>query len=534
MREPETAAVNYMPMYGRPTAHQRYNHHQAQHQTARPAMALPFQSATGQMMSDRGYSRGPLISNEEAESQQVSPIILMLNIPYKDQTPAAAHMMLMGSNQAQSFAHPAIESSIQPILMPYAATSTPARPNPFYKQREPVYTSPFAHHKNHNHNTNYYQPAPQPPHRHPTERYYTPAAHHPYNMMQSMNRAVPQASLAQRYNHRLTNTIEVPIEIHHQVNPSSAVSNQPQAQIIVQPQLEAQSQPNESNDQDQSGENEHHMVVFYSDADNVNHSEENPAANPPAVDQQQQQQQQQQAVFVKEKSKQINNDLEKANQISKMLLLHFVGDSNPNSPSQNQSPVEVAAEQQQQAPPSPPQNIKPFLVSSQQEQPEKAQPAASKLEEMIIPNKPIVNQNSNKPNKPEMIKNEETSSNDQMNRDEMMFEKSDALLNNPNESETEQPASLAHFAQVIRQQLHVIDQQQNQQQEQQRSTIQPQPPTAASIPEQSAIQSSINQNFQLPSRKDQIENSNKETEKPQESVQSPPAFMLVHDGELEN
>jgi len=481
MREQESPMHPMMPMYGRPM-HPPHKHHQGRQ------MALPYQPA--QYMGDRGFSRGPL--NEEAESQQIHPIILMLNIPYgkEQQAPAAANhqFMIMGANGPQSFAHPAIETSIQPILMPSRQNQ-----NPYYKsqRQEPTYSSPFVH-KNphhHHHHQNYYSQ-----NQHQTEGYYPAVSHNPYNM-QHMNRPAAQRP---PYN-RIPNAIELPIEIHHQVAPSSA-PNQAQAQIIVQPQIEAQSQPNESNDQDQSGENEHHMVVFY-DADNVNHSEENGNSpnQPPIETQQQQSQQPQQAVFVKE-SKQINNDLEKANQISKMLLLHFV-----NPQQQNQSPVENAAPEQQQAP----QNMmKPFLINQQEPQ-EKPQLVNSKLEEMTLPvaNKPQIAINQNKP---EIKSEEETApSNDQ--RDEQ-FEKSDAQ-NNPSESETEQ----SPLAQFVRHQLHVIDRQQEQR------PIQPQQPT--SNPPQ-LIQ---------PVRKEiQIENSNKETEKTQESIQSPAFAMLVREENDEN
>jgi len=505
MREPEPAA-SYMrepaamsSMYGRPM--HKHHHHQT-----RPFQQPPF-------VSERGYSRGPLITNEEAESQQMHPIILMF----------------MGQSQAQpSFAHPAME---QPVLMPYAATP---RQNPYMKfaSGHPVERSPpresavsapppagfnsrFAHHpKSH---SNYY-PQPSNPHHHASSNeavYYAP---HQY--MQP-----PMRSQAARYNPHITNTIEVPIEIH---TPSVSSANQAQTQIIVQPEIHPQ--PNESNDQ--SGENEQHMVVFYSDADNINHPEE-PNAN--SVNNAQPQMVEK-PVFIKENKPIINNDAEKANQITKMLLLHFVNPNDPNAqnvpnqqlPLENSQAEQLPPTQQQpppqQMPQQPPQNImmKPFLMN-QQDQPEKN----SKLggEEMIVPAKPVMMMNQNKPpnKQPQemMIKNEE-SNDPEVNRDE------NEQASNPNESEADSTNnSLAQFAQVIRHQLQVIDQQNRDQQRQAQSaapstmaqpTIQPQP-----------MQSS---NFQLPVRKEiQIENSNKEPEtKPQESVVQP-AFMIVPDND---
>lgn len=511
MREPIEAAsfMREEPMYGRPINHQKPHPHYPQ---SRPM--LPFQ-APNQFMSERGLSRGPLLSNEEAESQQIHPIILMLNLPYKDQqTPAAsaAQLMFMGQGQSNNaFAHPAV----QPIFMPYATTpsATPSpRQNPYYKpqpqatrDQQPIYSSPFAHHQ---HKTHHYYPQPQ-------HGYYAPVASshppsHPYNMIQSVPVQNTNSNYrpSQRYNQRMTNTIEVPIEIH-QVGP---VSGPAQAQIIVQPQIETQAQPNENVDQDQSGENEHHMVVFYSDADNINHPEENPT-NGQTIDNNSANNQPNQPVFVKE-SKQINNDLEKANhQISKMLLLHFVNPNNNQPSTGSAAPPEVPAVEQQ----------RPFLIQQEQPTIENKQVNSNKLEEMVGVPKMIV---QNKAPVKELKTEDETSksSNDQMNREEM-FEKSE---NNPNESDAE-PTSLAHFAQVIR---HVIDQQQQNNQEQQAPTMQP-ILSQQQAPKQSAIDQTNqnNQNsFQPVQIRKEVENSNKETEKAQETIQTP-AFMLVSDEE---
>lgn len=511
VHESAESSPNYLQreptMYGRPMQTPMHPRH-----SSRPPMfAQPPPMQTP--IHPRHSSRGPLISNEEAETQQVHPIILMLNLPYKDQQQTAtggAQLMLMSPAQS-SFAHQAIE----PIFMPYAS-----RQNPYYKQqpqpaqREQQIYSPFAH------KPTFYQPqtqqqSQQNPSSHESGYYSHYTSHpHSYNSMihqhqhqQPINSNYrPQPS--RTYIQRVPNTIEVPIEIHHQVTPSiaPAIAQNAQAQIIVQPQIETAQQPNDqSNDQDQSGENEHHMVVFYSDADNLNHSEEN---NNQAADNQSNQQPQQ-AVFVKE-SKQINQDLEKANQISKMLLLHFV---NPNQPNSQQQPAMDE-----------PASIKPFLV-----QPSEKPQMNSKLEEMTL--KPVAKmQDKIKEMKPE----EEPQSNDQMKRDEL--EKQDQ-----SDSEVE-PTSLAHFAQAIR---HVIDQQQQSQQNQeQRPAIQPiiiEPsaqPIAAQQP--AAIQQSQSTNANQPSavnnyqpaqlpRKEQIvENSNKES---QESRIPAPAFLLAPDNE---
>lgn len=523
MREP-TPEASYMreptTMYGRPMHHPK---HQA---AGRPV--LPFQSpAAGPFMSERGFSRGPLLSSEEAESQQVHPIILMLNLPYKEQQPtspaAGAQLMFMGQAPTQSrFAHP-VETAIQPIFMPMPYAATSPRQNPYYKSRDqPAYSSPFAQHKNHHHHyypqqpaDGYYAPVAQPPHPYPMQ----PAGSAPGNYR-------PVAA-AQRYNHRMTNTIEVPIEIHHQVAPS--VSPQAaQAQIIVQPQIETQSQPNESGDQDQSAENEHHMVVFYShsDADNMNHSEEN-ASGPeapnapngqPAVEATSTAAQppNQPPVFIKE-SKQINSDLEKANhQVGKMLLLHFVG----NQP-----------EGGQVAPPA----ARSFSLI-QPEQIERQPPNSNKMEESA----PRMSRPIKEPIRNEAKNEEETtiSPNEQANREEL-YERPEP---NPNaERDEPEPASLAQFAQVIR---HVIDQQQQNQEQQQapvmrqamppqqaasgsQATTQPQAPSA----NPNAAAAAAFQPVQFPPQKEQpVENSNKETEKAQESIQTP-AFMLVSDDE---
>lgn len=481
-----------MNMYGRPM-------HPSRHSSRPPMFAQPpIQAPQFGVSSDRGYSRGPLISNEEAESQQMHPIILMLNLPYKDQqTPATSGAQLMLMSPAQSsFAHQAIE----PIFMPYAAS----RQNPYYKQQQPAQReqqiyNPFAHKP-------FYQPQQSTQQQNSHESgYYSHYTSHPhsYNSIihqhqhqQPMNSNYRPQQPSRTYIQRVPNTIEVPIEIHHQVTPSisPAIAQNAQAQIIVQPQIEtAQSQPNDqSNDQDQSGENEHHMVVFYSDADNLSHSEENGnQADNQSNQPQQPMPQPQQPVFVKE-SKQINQDLEKANQISKMLLLHFV---NPNQPQSNQ---------QQPSQIDTPNEPKPFLVQPS----EKPQ---NKLEEMTVKS---VNKMQDKMK--ETKAEEESQVNDQIKREELLEKQQDQ-----GDSEVE-PTSLAHFAQAIR---HVIDQQQQNQQNQEQRPIQPiiieaaqpiapQQQQPASMQQQAPMnagQSSFQPVQLAPIRKEPIvENSNKE------------------------
>ena len=251
----------------------------------------------------------------------------------------------------------------------------------------------------------------------------------------------------------------------------------------------------------------------------LNQAPNQPMSQP--QNQQPNQSQNQPPVFIKE-SKQINNDLEKANhQISKMLLLHFVNPGNQMNPTNQMA--------SQEAPATPEQQPRSFSLV-QPEQLERQPANSNKMEETaprMVQGRPLK----------EPAKNEEetsTSANDQANREEL-YERPDP---NPNaEHDEPEPASLAQFAQVIR---HVIDQQQQNQEAAQQAPVMQQAPAmqqAARPAPSSAISSqtqpaSMTGFPQFPPRKAElpIENSNKETEKAQESIQTP-AFMLVSDDE---